>query len=253
MTAEDATLVIDNPLLSEHGSRPAAGPADAWSRAIAHVRPLPGVYGPADDSRLLAASLVRENLAGARVLDLCTGTGILAATAALAGAAEVAAVDVSWRAAFAARLAMRRAGVGGTVRRGDLVHAAPPGPYDLIVSNPPYVPGAGEGPPAAGATRAWDAGLDGRAIIDRICTEAPAMLRPGGVLMMIHSEVSGEARTLEMLAASGLDASVVARHLLPFGPVMKRRAPDLRAAGLISEDQDVEELVVIRAVAPQVA
>ena len=79
------------------------------------------------------------------------------------------------------------------------------------------------------------------------------MLRPGGVLMMIHSEVSGEARTLEMLAASGLDASVVARHLLPFGPVMKRRAPDLRAAGLISEDQDVEELVVIRAVAPQVA
>lgn len=45
-----------------------------------------GIYAPDEDSRLLAEELSAEPLAGARVLDLCTGSGYLALTAASLGA-----------------------------------------------------------------------------------------------------------------------------------------------------------------------
>jgi release factor glutamine methyltransferase len=70
------------------------------------LRP-PGVYRPQADTWLLAQALHDATIPyGARVLDLCTGTGALAVTAARAGAAHVTAVDISRRAAMAARLTL---------------------------------------------------------------------------------------------------------------------------------------------------
>lgn len=104
-----------------------------------HVVVPTGVYAPAADSRLLADELAAEPLAGARVLDLCTGSGLLAMTAARAGA-EVTAIDVCPRAAWAARANLARNGLSGEVICGDLTDAAPTGGFDVIVSNPPYIP-----------------------------------------------------------------------------------------------------------------
>lgn len=208
---------------------------------------LPGVYGPAEDSRLLGELLAAEDLRGARVLDLCTGTGFLAATAVRAGAREVAAVDVSRRAALTARLNIWRNGGRGVVRRGDLLLAAPAGAYDVIVANPPYVPAPEAAVPTRGPERAWDAGHDGRAVIDRICEEAPGRLRPGGRLLLVHSHVAGVRRTLEMLRGQGLRTEVAARRTLTFGPVMRRRSEFLRATELIAHGELTEELVVVRA------
>src|SRR5205085_118100 len=63
----------------------------------------PGVFEPPSDAHMLAAVL-REHAAGADVLDVCTGSGILAVSAGLAGARSVTAVDVSRRAVLTARL-----------------------------------------------------------------------------------------------------------------------------------------------------
>lgn len=208
---------------------------------------LPGVYAPQDDSRLLAFVLGSEDLRGARVLDLCTGSGFLAVTAARAGAREVVAVDVSRRAVVTARRNLRRNGEDGHVRRGDLLRAANPGHYDVIVSNPPYVPAPGDELLSRGRARAWDAGSDGRAIIDRICTEAPARLRPGGRLLLVHSHVSDVRRTLRMLRDEGLVTDVVRRRRIAFGPVMNRRATALPADHLVDRR---EELCVVRGVRP---
>ena len=79
---------------------------------------LPGVFRPISDTWLLADALDREPLpAGARVLDLCSGSGALAVRAALAGGREVTAVDVSRRAVAAIRLNAALNGVEVRARR----------------------------------------------------------------------------------------------------------------------------------------
>lgn len=246
---EDALTAPSSDLSAETRPRASRPPAPTRPDRV-RTWALPGVYGPAEDSRMLAEALRREHLQGARVLDLCTGTGFLAATAARQGA-DVAAVDVSRRAALMARVNIWRNGARGDVRRGDLLAAAPEGDYDLIVSNPPYVPAPSDELPTSGPARAWDGGSDGRLVLDRICREAPGRLRPGGRVLLVHSHVCGVERTLELLREGGLDAEVAVRRRLTFGPVMRRRREFLAAARLIAEDDRSEELVVVRGRAPE--
>ncbi|MFJ5775493.1 HemK2/MTQ2 family protein methyltransferase [Streptomyces sp. NPDC093094] len=210
----------------------------------------PGVYAPQEDTALLADVLADESLApGAAVLDLGTGTGALALDAARQGSC-VTAVDVSWRAACAARVNAWRAGLPVRVRRGNLFAPVRGQSFDLILANPPYVPAPGGGRPR-GAARAWDAGPDGRLVLDRICREAPALLRPGGVLLLVHSALSGPDRTLGRLAAAGLRAAVVRRRRIAFGRVLRGRLEWLRERGALSAADETEELVVVRAELPR--
>ncbi|MGK5556610.1 HemK2/MTQ2 family protein methyltransferase [Actinomadura kijaniata] len=209
------------------------------------LRP-PGVYRPQGDTLLLTETLRRSGMRpGARVLDICTGTGAVALAAALGGA-SVTAVDVSTRAVLAARLNARLRRLPVKAVRGDLLRPVAGQLFDVIVSNPPYVPGR-SALPRHGAARAWDAGDDGRALLDRICEQAPRHLAEGGMLLVVQSALSGVAPTLAALRGQGLKASVVARRTEPFGPVMRGRAAELEARGLIAPGQRHEELVVIRA------
>src|SRR3954447_16323625 len=126
---------------------------------------LPGVFRPISDTWLLADALDREPLPrGARVLDLCSGSGALAVRAALGGRdREVWAVDVSRRAVLTIRLNAARNRVRVRAVGGDLLSAVAGQRFDAIVSSPPYVPALSDTLPTAGPERAWDAGRDGRA------------------------------------------------------------------------------------------
>lgn len=209
---------------------------------------LPGVYVPEHDSYLLLRTvLAADSLDGARVLDLGTGSGVVALGASLAGAAEVTAVDVSRRAVLAARLNAVLNRVRLRAVRGDLLNAVTDRQFDVILANPPYVPAPDGEPGRHSVARAWDAGPDGRALIDRICTEAPARLAPGGRLWLVHSALCDPRRTVEMLADRGLDAEVVATEDIPFGPVLRSRARWLCSRGFIAEGEETERLVVVRA------
>ncbi|MBW5420114.1 methyltransferase [Streptomyces sp. BG9H] len=213
----------------------------------AHLLAPPGVYAPQHDTELLTRALHREAVGpGTAVLDLGTGTGALAVAAARRGA-RVTAVDISWRAVLTARLNARLAGQSVTVRHGDLTAAAPKGPYDLVVSNPPYVPSPSPLLPRRGAARAWDGGPAGRAVVDRVCDAAPRALRPGGVLLMVHSALCGVDATLTRLTELGMDAKVTDRRFIPFGPVLRSRRAWLQRRNLLGDDETREELVVIRA------
>ena len=140
---------------------------------------LPGVFAPRSDSWLLAAVARREPLpAGARVLELCAGPAFAGVARGARRAASLTTVDVSRRAVL--ERAPERAGstaCRSRALRGDLFEAVGDERFDLILANPPYVPGPP--PPDRGPARAWDAGEDGRAVVDRICAEAPRAPAPG--------------------------------------------------------------------------
>lgn len=205
-----------------------------------------GRVRPQADTRLLGDALCREGtLTGLDVLDIGTGSGALALYAANLGA-RVTALDVSRRAVWSARLNAWRAGRQITVRHGG-VETLHNRRFDLILSNPPYVPAPHRSPPLRGAARSWDAGIDGRHVLDRLGGTAPALLRPHGVLLLVQSALSGTDATLQMLEAAGMRAEVTDRAVIPYGPVLRSRAEWLRARGLVGADDTTEELVVIRA------
>jgi release factor glutamine methyltransferase len=210
--------------------------------------PIPGVFKPHSDSLLLAAHLGREpRLQGARVLDLCTGSGLLAIEAARRGAREVTAIDVSRRAVIATRMNARLNGVHVRALRGDLFSPVAERRFDLIVANPPYLPSEGPALPDRGAVRAWEGGLDGRAFIDRICREAQAHMTPGGVLLLLQSSLSADRTTAGDLRSRGFEVTIAAKHRGPLGTLGRARAGTLRDRGLLLQEEDAEEIVILRA------
>jgi release factor glutamine methyltransferase len=215
-----------------------------------------GVYPPQQDSLLLIDSLWKTGLAkGRRVLDVCTGSGVVAIAASDCGAASVLAFDVCPRAVSCSRSNAVYAGADIAVREGSWSSALDYAPFDLIVSNPPYVPTppAGESnviPLTAGPARAWDAGVDGRLVLDPLCESAAGLLDVGGSLLLVHSALSGVDKSLEQLKSTGLQAEVVASQWIPFGPVLSARAGWLEVTGQIERGCRTEQLVVIRADKP---
>jgi release factor glutamine methyltransferase len=199
---------------------------------------------------MLVRELRRQRLRpGAAALDLCTGSGVLAIAAARHGCRHVAAVDISRRAVFAARCNARLNGVSVQSMRGDLFEPVRGRRFDLIVSNPPYVPTPTGKIPQRGLARAWEAGTDGRVFLDRICAQAGTYLHPGGVMLLVHSSICGETATVSALEDQGLSVSVVLRHRGGLGPIVQARADWLRRQKLLRAD-DQEEMLVIRAQAP---
>ena len=154
----------------------------------------------------------------ARILDLGTGSGCIAAACALAfPEARVDAGDVSPGAVAVARRNVARLGLEGRVRvvESDLFGGLKRKPgdrsgarYDLIVSNPPYVPDEELAalPPEfrAEPAAALAGGADGLDVVGRIVEEAPGWLAPEGALVV------------EVGASPAVRAALEARFPLPF-------------------------------------
>lgn len=164
----------------------------------------PGVFIPRPETEL-ALDLLREHATGPlrRIADLCTGSGALAAAALdELPRAEVLAIDIDHRAVELARRNLDSAGPGrGRVVQADLADPAAlsgEGPFDAVLSNPPYVPD--QAVPRDPEVREHDphralygGGPDGLDLPRLVIERAARMLRPGGVVIMEHADVQGAA------------------------------------------------------------
>ncbi|HVE52026.1 MAG TPA: 50S ribosomal protein L3 N(5)-glutamine methyltransferase [Ramlibacter sp.] len=149
-----------------------------------------------------------------RVLDLCTGNGSLAVLAAMAYPdVEVDAGDVSADALDVARINVERHRLQGRIRllESDGL-AALPGPYDLIVCNPPYVNAASMAQlPAeyrAEPELALAGGSDGMDFVRALLRDAPSRMGEHAVLVLeIGNERAHFEAAFPRLEAVWLDTS----------------------------------------------
>ncbi len=125
-----------------------------------------------------------------RILDLCTGSGCIALSLAkLHGGIEIAASDLSLEALACAQENADRLGVKLRLVRSDLFAGLGSDCFDMIVSNPPYIPSAVIGTLSDEVRLhepriALDGGEDGLSFYRRILRESPAHLRSEGLLLV---------------------------------------------------------------------
>lgn len=172
---------------------------------------------PRPETELLAEraiAILRESK-GAAALDLCCGSGCIGISVALACPdVDVHAADLSEDALAVTKRNAQELGAKLTLHQGDLLDAVPARSlFDLIVSNPPYIPSAEclelQEEVRREPMMALDGGADGLNIYRRIAQETPRCLKTGGTLLM---EVgAGQARDVMALCqAAGM--SPVAIH-----------------------------------------
>ena len=180
------------------------------------------VLVPRPETELLVESVLQQlpRDRPCRVLDVCTGSGCIAATvAAEREGASVWATELSPGAAAVARANAEALGVGGrvTVLEGDLLAPVPGGArFDVVVSNPPYVATAEIDTLSAEVRReprlALDGGADGLDVVRRLAAEARRSLRPGGLLALEMGETQGAA-VKALLEAAGYEQVRVVKDL----------------------------------------
>lgn len=186
---------------------------------------LQGVPFYVDERAIVPRSFIAELLAEGtidpwlserthKVLDLCTGNGSLAVLAAMAYPdVEVDAADLSADALEVARINVDRHGLQDRVRlvQSDGL-AALPGPYDLILCNPPYVNAQSMAQlPAeyrAEPQLALAGGTDGMDFIRALLRDAPSRMGEDAVLVLeIGNERANFERAFPRLEAVWLETS----------------------------------------------
>jgi len=186
---------------------------------------LQGVPFYVDERAIVPRSFIAELLADGsidpwlsdrtrRVLDLCTGNGSLAVLAAMAyPEVEVDAADISPEALEVARINVDKHRLQDRIRlvQSDGL-AALPGPYDLILCNPPYVNAASMAQlPAeyrAEPELALAGGADGMDFMRALLRDAPSRMSEDAVLVLeIGNERENFERAFPQLEAVWLETS----------------------------------------------
>ncbi|WP_346619923.1 putative protein N(5)-glutamine methyltransferase [Blastococcus montanus] len=168
----------------------------------------PGVFVPRQRTGLMVREAAAVARPGAVVVDLCCGTGaVAAALAAAVPGIDLHAADVDPAAVRCARRNLP----GLPVHQGDLFAALPgglAGRVDVLTANVPYVPTAAIAlmPPEARDHEprvALDGGADGLALVRRVADGASRWLAPGGSLLFECGE--GQVATaVDVVTAGGL-------------------------------------------------
>ncbi|MFH1408950.1 MAG: HemK2/MTQ2 family protein methyltransferase [Nanoarchaeota archaeon] len=162
------------------------------------------IYEPGEDSNLLKSVIAR--FAQGRVLDMGTGTGILAAEASQF-TPEVIGADIN-----------NAAIIEASARFPDLrfvetdLFSNISGTFDLITFNPPYLPTSADDP----TDIALDGGKQGDDVLLKFFKDAPKHLAPGGNILFLASSLTPMERITKTIKDQGLQLDKIESAKIPF-------------------------------------
>ena len=178
----------------------------------------PKVYEPSEDTFLFAENLEVERMS--RVLEIGTGTGIIAIIAARK-ARMVIATDINpYALQCAVKNIISNKAYNVELREGYLFEPVNNEKFDLILFNTPYLPSSNEEKIDDELNAAWDGGVNGREVIDRFIEGVKDYLNPGGRVQLVQSSLSDVDNTLNDFEELGFKASVTAREKYFFEEVV---------------------------------
>ncbi|NLE03808.1 MAG: methyltransferase [Crenarchaeota archaeon] len=176
----------------------------------------PDVYLPAEDSFFFAEKLsLLDNFAS--VLDMGTGSGILAIVAAKKSR-NVVAIDLNPFAIRCANNNAKKNGVNDKIQcfQGDLFSALNENvTFDLILFNSPYLPSE-ESETNFWLGRSWAGGINGRNVIDKFILNVSSYLKKTGQILLLQSTLSNVDQTMEIFSTKGFEAQILDSYPLAF-------------------------------------
>ena len=205
------------------------------------------VYRPIETTYLLAEVVCNVALPGDEILEIGTGTGLVAIAAAkFVDNSSVAASDINRNAIRIARENARASGVDIRLIESDMFTRIPQQRFDIIAAHPPAVPYPPRGtrdPPgktwgfSQGMEEATDGGPDGSVLVRRTIVESRSYLRDGGALVLGLPHWSNAALAFKTLEKSGYRYVVARKVSVEFFPI-SRGAPSEQSRNYIEELAD---------------
>jgi release factor glutamine methyltransferase len=160
------------------------------------------VYVPEADTYLLLDAARLEVKQGDRVLEIGTGSGLIATE--VAQVTGVVATDINPHAVLCARQK------GVDVVQSDLFCGIR-STFDVILFNPPYLPTQPEERIDDWLEHALDGGLNGRVVIERFSEQVGRVLAPGGRILLLISSLTGLPEVRDLFFRSGFLSEILLR------------------------------------------
>ena len=164
------------------------------------------IYNPREDSYLLEKE-AGKYARGKKVLDMGSGSGILAERALKSGAKEVLAVDIDSE----SLKILKKKGINAI--KSDLFENVK-GKFDLIVFNPPYLPN--DDLEDTESKKATTGGKKGDEIILRFLRDADKYLEKNGIILLLISSLTPQNKILKQVNKNGMKKRVIAEDKLFF-------------------------------------
>lgn len=192
---------------------------------------MPGIYESNYDSFFFSKNIIyNEN---ERVLDLGTGTGILAITCT-DFSRNVVGTDILKKSIECARINAKLNGVEKKVifKQGSFFEPVKNQKFDLILTDSPQQPNPHKVKFSSIVSTAIDAGPDGRECIDKIILESQNHLCDGGRIQIYHGQFANIKKSMELAKEVGLKPKITAKGEGSFGRTSGERIAYFESIGI---------------------
>jgi release factor glutamine methyltransferase len=218
---------LDSLVVRREGREPLAYVLGEWGFRRLTLSVDPRVLVPRPETEVVVERCLAllAGLAEPSVLDVGTGSGAIAlAIADECPGARVTGVDASPAALEVARANATATGLAVALREWDLHGGLPDGPWDLVVSNPPYVLSE-DADALAPEVREWEPreALVGSGATEAVARGALVVLRPGGGALVLEVADGDAARVEGLLRDLAYADICTTRDLAGRGRVVEGR------------------------------